>query len=97
MDYALGLGREFQKALGCKNLKQMRKLTAEQIQAKTEYNKYWPLVDGYVITGDTYEAYLKGDYNDVDLIVGYNSDEGSLFVHGMGMNAWHGMRSEERR
>ena len=92
MDYALGLGREFHKALGCKNLKQMRKLTAEQIQAKTEYNKYWPLVDGYVITGDTYEAYLKGDYNDVDLIVGYNSDEGSLFVHGMGMNAWHGMR-----
>ncbi len=86
--YAEGLGLDFQKSLGCKNLKQMRELSAQEIQAKTEYNKYWPVVDGYVITGDTYEAYLKGDYNDVDLIIGYNSDEGSLFVHGVGMDAY---------
>ena len=91
MTYAQSLGLDFQKKLGCKNLKQMRKLSAEEVQAKTEYNRYWPLVDGYVITGDTYEAYLKGDYNDVDLIVGYNSDEGSLFVHGAGMNAYRQM------
>lgn len=91
MAYAQSLGLEFQKALGCKNLSQMRKLTAEEIQAKTAYNTYWPVVDGYVITGDTYEAYQKGDYNDVDLIVGYNSDEGSLFVHGMGMDAYRDM------
>ncbi len=91
MAYAQSLGLGFQKMLGCKNLKQMRKLSAEEVQAKTEYNKYWPLVDGYVITGDTYEAYLKGDYNDVDLMVGYNSDEGSLFVHGVGMDAYNKM------
>lgn len=91
MDYAKSLGMRFQKKLGCKNLKQMRKLTAEQIQAANEYNVYWPLVDGYAITGDQYEAYLRGDYNDVDLIVGYNSDEGSLFVHGAGMDAYRQM------
>lgn len=91
-DYANGLGLEFQKMLGCKNLKQMRKLSAEQIQAKAEYEKYWPTVDGYVITGDTYEAYLNGDYNDVALIVGYNSDEGSLFVHGAGMKEYEMMQ-----
>lgn len=91
MDYAKSLGLDFQKKLGCKNLKQMRKLSAEEIQAKTEYNVYWPLVDGYAITGDTYEAYREGRYNDVDLIVGYNSDEGSLFIHGAGMDAYRMM------
>lgn len=91
MDYAYSLGVEMQKALGCKNLKQMRKLPADAIQAKTAPNRYWPVMDGYVIAGDTYEAYLKGDYNDVDLIVGYNSDEGSLFVHGAGMDAYKKM------
>lgn len=89
--FANNLGVEFQKALGCKNLKQMRKLSAEEVMAKTAYNTYWPVVDGYVITGDTYELYQKGDYNDVDLIVGYNSDEGSLFVHGAGMDAYNKM------
>ena len=89
--YAMSLGLEFQKSLGCKNLKQMRRLTAQEVQAKTEYNKYWPTVDGYVITGDTYESYLTGDYNDVDLIVGYNSDEGSLFIHGAGLDAYNKM------
>lgn len=89
--YARSIGLEFQKALGCKNLKQMRRLPAEAILAKTQFDKYWPSVDGYVITGDTYEAYLKGDYNDVDLIVGYNSDEGSLFVHGAGLDAYNRM------
>lgn len=91
MAYAQSLGTAFQQKLGCKNLKQMRKLSAEEVQSKSEYNVYWPLVDGYVITGDTYEAYLRGDYNDVDLIVGYNSDEGSLFVHGAGMDAYRQM------
>lgn len=91
-EYAKSLGLSFQQKLGCKNLKQMRKLSAEEIQAKTEYERYWPLVDGYAITGDTYEAYLRGDYNDVDLIVGYNSDEGSLFIHGLGMDGRRMMR-----
>ncbi len=91
MKYAQSLGLDFQKSLGCRNLKQMRKLPAEEIQAGTEYNRYWPAVDGYVITGDTYEAYLRGDYNDVDLMIGYNSDEGSLFVHGAGMDAYERM------
>lgn len=94
MSYAMNNGLAFQKKLGCKNLSQMRKLPAEDIQAKTEFEKYWPLVDGYVITGDTYQAYLDGNYNDVDLIVGYNSDEGSLFVHGAGMDAYNKMASD---
>jgi len=45
----------------------------------------WPIVDGYVITGDQYELYEKGEYNDVDVLIGYNSDEGASF--GGHMNA----------
>lgn len=33
MTYAQSLGLDFQKKLGCKNLKQMRKLSAEEVQA----------------------------------------------------------------
>lgn len=39
----------------------------------------WPIVDGYVIPGDQFELYEKGQYNDVPVLIGYNSDEGSSF------------------
>ena len=39
----------------------------------------WPIVDGYVIKDDQYKMYEKGDFNDVDILVGYNSDEGISF------------------
>lgn len=93
LKYAESLGLRFQKKLGCKSLKEMRRLSAEQIQAATEYETYWPLVDGYAITGDPYEQYLRGDFNDVEILVGYNSDEGSLFIHGQGMSEYTQMAS----
>lgn len=88
-EYANAQARELEERLGCSSLKQMRKKPAQQVQMCTEYEKFWPVVDGYVITGDTYEAYMRGDFNDVDLIVGYNSDEGSLFVHGQGLDNYN--------
>jgi para-nitrobenzyl esterase len=39
----------------------------------------WPIVDGWVIPGDQYKLYEAGKYNDVDILVGYNSDEGLSF------------------
>jgi para-nitrobenzyl esterase len=39
----------------------------------------WPIVDGWVIPDDQYRLYEAGRYNDVDILVGYNSDEGLSF------------------
>jgi para-nitrobenzyl esterase len=40
----------------------------------------WPVADGYVLTGDQYKLYEAGQFNDVNVIIGTNSDEGSMFV-----------------
>ena len=42
-------------------------------------SSFWPNVDGYSITDDQYKLYEKGNYNDVNVIIGTNSDEGSMF------------------
>ena len=42
----------------------------------------WPVVDGYVIPDDQYRLYEAGKFNDVDILVGYNSDEGASFSFG---------------
>ncbi|MBD0832545.1 carboxylesterase/lipase family protein [Aestuariibaculum sediminum] len=40
----------------------------------------WPIVDGYVIPDIQHTLYEKGQYNDVPVIIGYNSDEGASFT-----------------
>lgn len=84
-------GLDFQKRLGAKNMKQMRKASGEDIVKATQGWEFWPVVDGKAITGDIYEQYERGDYNDVDVMIGYNSDEGSLFVHQMKLDDYKGM------
>jgi para-nitrobenzyl esterase len=44
---------------------------------------FWPVCDGHVIVDDQYKLYSKGKYNDVDVIIGTNSNEGAIFVHGV--------------
>lgn len=40
----------------------------------------WPCYDGNVLTGDPYLLYQEGNYNDVNILIGTNSDEGSMFT-----------------
>ena len=44
----------------------------------------WPVTDGYVIPDDQYKLYESGKYNDVDVLIGYNSDEGLSFGFSFG-------------
>lgn len=76
-------GSVFQKKMKAKNLKQLRKVDAQALIDSTAQENFWPVVDGIAITGDQYKLYEQGIYNDVDVMVGYNSDEGSLFVYQM--------------
>ena len=81
-----GIG--FQKRLGKKNLKQMRKVPFQQLVDNAQTDTFWPVVDGHAIIDDQYKLYEAGQYNDVDILIGTNSDEGSLFAFPMPVEAY---------
>lgn len=72
-------GLDLQKLLGKKNLKQMRKVAWQELVPKVKDETFWPVVDGHAIIDDQYKLYSDGRYNDVDVLMGTNSDEGSMF------------------
>jgi len=41
---------------------------------------FWPVFDGDVLPDDQYKLYSAGRFNDTNILVGTNSDEGSLFT-----------------
>lgn len=73
------VGTEFQKRFGKKNIKQMRSIDARSLVDSARNETFWPIVDGYVILDDQYKLYETSRYNDVNVIIGTNSDEGSRF------------------
>lgn len=81
-------GLAFQQKLGCKNLKQLRKLSFEQLISQVQMEDFWPVVDGVNILDDQYKLYQQGNYNDVNVLIGSNSDEGALFVYHMPLDAY---------
>lgn len=77
-------GKAFLDALGAKDIAAARALSAEQLQQATgaALGRFWPPLDGYVLPGDEYELYSAGHFNATPVLIGTNSDEGALFVHG---------------
>lgn len=43
---------------------------------------FGPVFDGKILPKNPYKALLDGNYNKVDIIAGFNTDEGSIFVPG---------------
>lgn len=41
---------------------------------------FWPPMDGYVVPTDPVNAVRTGNYNQADIVCGYNLNEGSLFI-----------------
>ena len=60
-------------------LEQLRAAEAQAVMGGFGGSGGWPIVDGYVIPDDQYKLYEAGKYNDVDVLIGYNSDEGLSF------------------
>jgi para-nitrobenzyl esterase len=80
---AEALGVDFMKRMGAKSLKQLRRMSAESLindEKTTGISGFWPTVDGVVITDDQYKLYERGEYNDVNILIGTNSNEGTMFV-----------------
>lgn len=69
---------------GKKKLKDLRKMDPSVFMtdslAFAPSVSLWPCYDDYVITTDAYRQYEAGNYNDVNVLIGTNSDEGSMFA-----------------
>ena len=74
-------GVAFAQKAGVTSLAELRQLPPGKLPAGWGSGAAWPIVDGWVIPGDQYKLYEAGKYNDVDILVGYNSDEGLSFAH----------------
>ena len=69
-------------------LRQLREADTDVVMGGFGGSGGWPVTDGYVIPDDQYKLYEAGKYNDVDVLIGYNSDEGLSFGFAAG-NAGH--------
>jgi len=75
-------GEVYAKEHGAASIADLRKVDAEKlIPTGWTMPGGWPIVDGYVIPGDQHNLYEEGKYNDVPVLIGYNSDEGASFSH----------------
>ena len=73
---------------GKKKLKDLRKLTPDVFMgdsaATSAGGALWPCYDDYVLSTDAYKQYQAGNYNDVNVMMGTNSDEGTMFTFFLG-------------
>ena len=75
-------GLDWMKRIGVSSLEELRKTPWEPLVSDEQsggVGGFWPTVDGYVLPDDQYKMYEAGNYNDVNILVGTNSDEGAMF------------------
>ena len=73
-------GVAFAQRAGVASLAAFRQLPPDKIPPGFGSGAAWPIVDGWIIPDDQHKLYEAGKYNDVDILVGYNSDEGLTFA-----------------
>ena len=72
-------GEAYTKSAGAASIAELRKLPADKLPA-TALGSAWPIIDGRAVPDDQYKLYEAKRYNDVPILVGYNSDEGASFT-----------------
>ena len=73
-------GVKYAESLGVSTLEELRALDVSAFtRPGPTTGGAWPIIDGYVIPDEQYKLYEAGKFNDVDILVGYNSDEGASF------------------
>lgn len=86
--------RKVAEDLGATSLEELRALDPSAFSRYMMGAGGWPIVDGYVIPDDQCELYSAGRYNDVNVLIGYNSDEGASFgFTGRGVSHEDGVRA----
>ncbi|MEO6317103.1 MAG: carboxylesterase family protein [Chitinophagaceae bacterium] len=72
-------GQGFVQKAGVSSIAELRKMPADKMPSGFGLGSGWPITDGYVIPDDQHNLYEARKYNDVPILVGYNSDEGASF------------------
>jgi para-nitrobenzyl esterase len=72
-------GQGFVQKAGVTSIDELRKIPADKVPGGFGMPGGWPIIDGYVIPDDQHILYEAKKYNDVPILVGYNSDEGASF------------------
>jgi para-nitrobenzyl esterase len=75
-------GAKWLESLGAHSLAEARALpaaTVEKAQRNPGAPRFWPPVDGYVVTADQMKLYAAGKFNDTPILVGDVSDEAAAF------------------
>ena len=72
-------GDAYAKNAGVSSIAELRKLAPDKLPAGRGLGMAWPIIDGWVIPDDQYQLYTAGRYNDLPILIGYNSDEGASF------------------
>lgn len=75
-------GQAYLQKAGVSSIAELRKIDADKLPSGWDMGSAWPIIDGYVIPDDQYNLYKAGKYNDVPVMMGYNSDEGASFSPG---------------
>lgn len=73
-------GLQYAEKAGVKSINELRNLPVDEIPMGMGMGGAWPITDGYVIPDDQHKLYQAGNYNDVPVLIGYNSDEGASFT-----------------
>jgi para-nitrobenzyl esterase len=69
----------YAKSVGAASIAELRKVPADKLPA-TALGTAWPIIDGWAVPDDQYKLYEAKRYNDVPVLIGYNSDEGASFT-----------------
>ncbi len=83
MKSAEKIEKEFLEGKGYYSIIELRSVLAEKLEPlgrPTAFlGLFWPVCDNRVIAADPYELYKENKYNDVDILIGVNSNEGGIF------------------
>ncbi|HEX7584326.1 MAG TPA: carboxylesterase family protein, partial [Prolixibacteraceae bacterium] len=72
-------GIAYAQKVGVSSIAELRKIEADKLPMGMGMGGGWPITDGYVIPDDQHRLYEAVKYNDVPVLIGYNSDEGASF------------------
>ena len=71
-------GVQFEKKMGANSLEDLRKIPAEELLKKTD-TRTGPIIDGYFLPEPIPSIFAEGKQNPVDLLTGWNEDDGVVF------------------
>lgn len=83
-------GGMFMSQLKKNSIAEMRQMDAKELTGNdVNFQLCLPIVDGYVIPEPVYDLYQKGKYNDVPILVMYNSDEGAADIESVSVEQYN--------